>query len=88
MYVAGWGRLRNEDCFTDDHGPNRHARCRFDYFYQGKLYDRCNYMPSPTIGNKRCQQFKLDKGKRAMPKPGETLMIMYNKKQRSTVCYR
>ena len=45
-------------------------------------------MPSPTSGNKRCQQFKFDKGKRAMPKTGETLMIMYNKKQRSTVCYR
>jgi hypothetical protein len=28
-YVAGWGRTRNEDCFTDNFGPERHARCRF-----------------------------------------------------------
>ena len=27
-YVAGWGRTRNEDCFTDNYGPERHTRCR------------------------------------------------------------
>ena len=27
-YVAGWGRTRNDDCFTDNFGPERHTRCR------------------------------------------------------------
>ena len=28
-YVAGWGRTRNDDCFTDNYGPERHTKCRY-----------------------------------------------------------
>ena len=34
-FVAGWGLTRNEDCFTDNFGPERHARCRFPFKYKG-----------------------------------------------------
>jgi hypothetical protein len=27
-YVSGWGRTRNDDCFTDNFGPERHTKCR------------------------------------------------------------
>ena len=38
VFVSGWGRLRNEDCFTNDYGPNRHTRCRFPFIYEGTTY--------------------------------------------------
>ncbi len=36
-YVAGWGLTRNAECFTDNFGPERHARCRFPFIFNGKL---------------------------------------------------
>ncbi len=35
-YVAGWGLTRNEECFTDNFGPERHARCRFPFIFNGE----------------------------------------------------
>ena len=88
VYVGGWGRLRNEDCFTDNFGPNRHDKCRSPFYYNGKLFHGCiTNMSSPSAGNKRCQQFKLAKGDEAMPKKGESLMIQFNRGKRSTICY-
>ena len=43
--------------------------------------------PSPSEGNKRCQQFKADKGKEAMPKEGKSIKIIYGRGKRSTICY-
>jgi hypothetical protein len=81
VYVAGWGRLRNEGCFTDDFGPNRHHRCKFPSYYKGKKVMSCQKNESPSAGNIRCQQFKMDKGAKAMPKQGELIRILYNKAQ-------
>ena len=36
-YVAGWRVTRNADCFTDNFGPERHARCRFPFKFNGEL---------------------------------------------------
>ncbi len=36
-YVAGWGLTRNAECFTDNFGPERHARCRFPFIFNGNL---------------------------------------------------
>ena len=85
--VKGWGRTRNQACFTDSYGPNRHDKCRFPYIYEGKLYKHCLKSPSPSSKNRRCKQFEQDKGYSAMPKKGESLMIKYNRGRRSTVCY-
>ena len=97
--LKGWGHTRNDDiyndktnkthevCFTNNNGPNRHTMCRFPFFYKGMLYNQCLKTPSPSSGNRRCRQFKADKGKEAMPKEGESLMIKYNKGKRKTVCY-
>lgn len=87
VYVAGWGRIRNDECFTDDHGPSRHAKCRFPFIFKGEKYYGCTTKPSPSRGNKRCQQFRKEKGEKAMPGQGDSIMILYNKKKRSTVCY-
>ena len=83
----GWGRIRNEDCFTDNFGPNRHDRCRFPFFYEGKLYRNCLTNPSPSSKNRRCQQLEQEKGKSSMPTEGDSLMIKYNRGRRATVCY-
>ncbi len=40
-YVAGWGRARNKDCFTDNAGPNRHDRCRSTFIYEGQKRTGC-----------------------------------------------
>ena len=86
-HVKGWGTVRNEDCFTDNFGPNRHDKCRFPYIYEGNLLRHCLKSPSPSSKNRRCKQFEQDKGYSAMPKKGESLMIKYNRGRRSTVCY-
>ena len=67
-YVAGWGKTRNDACFTDNDGPNRHQQCRFPFIYENKFKDSCQLTITPSTKNKRCQQFKLDKGPKAMPK--------------------
>lgn len=86
VYVAGWGRLRNEDCFTDNQGPNRHDRCRFPFIYNNKKYDHCiTDQESPSFGNRRCKQFRTSKN---LKKINEPVMILYNRKRRSTVCYK
>ena len=83
----GWGRTKNEGCFTNDNGPNRHDRCRFPFYYNGRQFSSCLKAPSPSKGNKRCQQFKADKGKEAMPKEGKSIKIIYGRGKRSTICY-
>ena len=44
--------------------------------------------PTPSSGNRRCQQFKADKGFKEMPKPGESIKIIYARGKRSTICYQ
>ena len=85
--VKGWGYTKNEDCFTNNNGPNKHAKCRFPFIYKGKYWKDCIKNPSPSKGDRRCQQFKADKGIEAMPKEGESLMIKYNRGRSKTVCY-
>ena len=86
-FVKGWGRTNNEECFTDNFGPNRHDKCRFPFFYEGKLFNDCLKFPSPSSKNRICQQFEQEKGKSSMPTEGDSLMIKYNKGKRPTVCY-
>ena len=85
--VKGWGRVRNEDCFTDNFGPNRHDKCRFPFFYDGKLLNSCLMVPSPSSKNRICQQLEQEKGKSSMPTDGDSLMIKYQKGRKLTVCY-
>ena len=85
---VGWGRTKNEDCFTNNYGPNRHDRCRFPFYYNGHKFNQCiKDNPSPSSGNRRCKQFKIDQGEDAMPREGESIKIKYNRGRRSTVCY-
>ena len=86
-YAAGWGQIRNDACMTDNNGPNRHEQCRFPFIYENKLKHSCQLTTSPSTKNKRCQQFKLDKGLKAMPQKGQSLMILYNRQKRATKCY-
>ena len=47
--------------------------------------------PSPSSGNRRCQQFKADKGIEKfsnLTKPGESFKIIYARGKRSTICYQ
>ena len=87
-YIKGWGRVSNEDCFTDDFGPNRHDKCRKPFYYEGKLYEGCQKtIESPSSKNRRCQQLEQEKGNSSMPTEGDSLMIKYNRGRRATVCY-
>ena len=86
--VKGWGRVRNEDCFTDNFGPNRHDKCREPFFYEGKRLKGCQMdKPSPSSKNRICQQLEQEKGKSSMPTDGDSLMIKYQKGRKLTVCY-
>ena len=94
-----WEKRRNkEDCVTNANGPNKHHRCRFPFFYKGRLWNQCVKSSSPSSGNRICKQFKADKGKEAMPKEGESIMIEYEEKRggkrtkyyrerKTTICY-
>ena len=42
---------------------------------------------SPSGQNRKCQQFEKAMGSEAMPKLGESLMIVYGKKRKKTMCY-
>ena len=55
-YVAGWGLLKNEQCFTNNFGPERHMKCRKYYNFQRKTYSGCHKSLSPSSKNKRCKQ--------------------------------
>ena len=57
-YVAGWGLLKNYDCFTNDFGPVRHGKCRQYYKHKRKTLGGCTKSYSPSMENKRCKQFK------------------------------
>lgn len=37
--------------------------------------------------NKKCKQFEKSMGSEAMPKKGESIMIMYGRKRKKTICY-
>ena len=87
-HVKGWGTVRNEDCFTDNFGPNRHDKCREPFFYEGRLLKGCQTtLPSPSSKNRICQQLEQEKGESSMPTKDDSLMIKYNKGKRATVCY-
>ena len=86
-YVAGWGNTANDDCFTDNFGPERHAKCRFPFIYKGLEMESCMSSKTPSANNKKCQQFIESKGQKAAPKKGESVMIMYGRKRRKTICY-
>jgi hypothetical protein len=49
--------------------------------------EKCQPAQTPSATNKRCQQMKKQLGEDVMPKAGESLMIMYNKGKKSTICY-
>ncbi|TRY79426.1 hypothetical protein TCAL_10763 [Tigriopus californicus] len=86
-YVAGWGLTRNDDCFTDNYGPERHARCRFPFLYRGVSVESCIKAESPSSSNKKCRQFEMTMGKDHLPSKGQSLMIVYGRKKKRTLCY-
>ena len=47
--------------------------------------------PSPSSGNRRCQQFKADKNASVfsnLTKAGGSFKIIYARGKRSTICYQ
>ena len=79
--------MANDDCFTDNFGPERHAKCRFPFIYKGLEIESCMTSQTPSAENKKCQQFKKAMGENAMPKKGESVMILYGKTKKKTICY-
>jgi len=62
-YVAGWGRSIRQNCYTDNRGPSRNARCRFPFSFAGEeiyscVHDEDTHEGTPSDYNSKCRQFK------------------------------
>ena len=54
---------------------------------EGHSLDSCIKADNPSTSNKKCVQFKEVMGPEKMPTKGNTVLIMYGKKKRKTICY-
>ena len=57
-YIAGWGLIKNKDCFTGNFGPERNTKCRPYFIWKKRVMHGCIKTTSPSLQNKRCRQFK------------------------------
>ena len=57
-YIAGWGLVKNKDCFTGNFGPERNTKCRPYFIWKKRVMHGCIKTTSPSLQNKRCRQFK------------------------------
>ena len=55
--------------------------------FPGLSVDSCLHSESPSGQNRKCQQFERAMGVEAMPRPGESIMIVYGKRRKKTMCY-
>ena len=55
--------------------------------HPGHTLDSCIKADNPSTSNKKCIQFKAAMGADKMPTKGNTVLIMYGKKKRKTICY-
>ena len=56
VYEAGWGS--NDDCITNNKGPDRFSKCKFPFFSEDAglaiPFDQCLLTKSPSAKNKGC----------------------------------
>ena len=49
--------------------------------------ESCIKAESPSSQNRKCRQFHDSMGDETMPKKGESILIMYGKSNKKTICY-
>ena len=64
VYVAGWGlhheSTKEEDCTTNDKGPDPFNKCKFPFFIdtpRSTTFNDCLLTKSPSSNNKGCKEF-------------------------------
>ena len=66
VYEAGWGS--NDDCTTNNKGPDRFSKCKFPFFSEDAglslPLNQCLLTKSPSAKNKGCQDLYQLKRKR------------------------
>ena len=52
----GWGMTNDQDCTTNDDGPDPYSLCKFPFFTSKLLVPNCITTMSPSGNNKACKR--------------------------------
>ena len=70
VFVAGWGRISDDKCTTDEFGPSPNTKCKFPFRFHSISFSSCVKMASPTNQDKICRSLKVLKRIKPFPDDG------------------
>ena len=75
----GWGSTNDQDCTTNDDGPDPYSLCKFPFLKGGLLHTECLPSTSPSGNNKVCVRMseQVTKDHRKFPPPGYSRVCIY-----------
>ena len=56
VYVAGYPNYNDQDCTTNDDGPDPYSMCKFPFINSGMLISNCISITSPSGNNEACKR--------------------------------
>ena len=65
----GWGLTNDQDCTTNDDGPDPYSLCKFPFYTNNLLVSDCISIMSPSGNNNACKRLSKESGGK-FPPPG------------------